>query len=118
MISLLLEYPDNKEVIYKKLPLPNHISTKDLCLLTFPTILEYDRYVNEICDLIDELQFNYFFHHDYNYDILDIVDYILVDGGYKVFTAHKKLGVREIIMLSPDSSLSITSWEPPLPSPA
>jgi hypothetical protein len=64
MISLLSEYPDNTEVIYNKLPLPNHISTKDLCLLTFPTVLDYDLNVNEICDLIDELEYDHFFHHD------------------------------------------------------
>lgn len=71
MISLLLEYPNNHEVVYNKLPLPNHISNKELCLLTFPSVLEYDRYINEICDIRDELEYNYFFNIGYN-DILKL----------------------------------------------
>jgi len=63
MTEFLLEYPANIDVLFHKLPLPQNTSTNELCLLTFKDAAELSKYLDTICDIIDELEYSSFFKH-------------------------------------------------------
>jgi len=58
MITIRLNYPYNQDLHSLDMPLPKTFEMKDVCVLLFDGLDEYYSYLNQICDLVDEIEFN------------------------------------------------------------
>jgi hypothetical protein len=58
MISIRLNYPYHQDLRSFEVPLPQTAELRDACLLLFKDTGDYYRYLNQLCDLVDEMEFS------------------------------------------------------------
>ena len=58
MISIRLHSPYRQDLCSFGVPLPQTTEIRDACLLLFKDADHYYRYLSQLCDLIDEMEFS------------------------------------------------------------
>jgi hypothetical protein len=58
MITIRLNYPYKEDLYSFNIPLPRTFEVKGVCVLLFDDTDTYCLYVNELCDMVDEMEFD------------------------------------------------------------
>lgn len=58
LITIRLNYPYREDIKSYKVPLPDTYNAGDVCILLFHDTDDYFHYLDSICDMVDELEFN------------------------------------------------------------
>jgi hypothetical protein len=59
MITIRLDYPYRDDLRGYGIPLPETFEVKDICVLLFDGTGDYYDYLGSICDVVDDLEFNW-----------------------------------------------------------
>jgi hypothetical protein len=58
MITIRLNYPYREDIDSYHLPLPETFDAKGVCVLIFRDSADYYHYLDQLCDLVDNLEFD------------------------------------------------------------